>query len=135
MNQPRPEPNEKGMIPCTCCRGGYRKDATTKVKYICNHCNGTQIRKAPPHYMSQKQIDKQESEYAALDESIAEAEREEKRDELIKEINNDLLEALEKLFDCCMSEIDEDGNEINEVFSDESALGVARAAIKKAKGE
>lgn len=46
-----------------------------------------------------------------------------------------LVEALEDLFNCCMAEIDEDGECINEGFSSNSALGKAKAALTLAKGE
>lgn len=54
-NWHKPDPDKDGKIPCDCCNNGYRKNMYTKVKYVCNHCNGTQSRVAPPHYVPSSQ--------------------------------------------------------------------------------
>lgn len=56
----RPEPDKDGMIPCDCCRGGYRTRRYGNgkpEKILCQHCKGKMMRKAPKGYKSQKEID------------------------------------------------------------------------------
>lgn len=120
MNDSRPEPDENGMIPCNCCRHGYRKDMQTKLKYLCNYCLGTNLREAPISYKSQKQL-----EAEALNDSP-----------ILNGIERELVEALEK---AVLMASDEN----NEVFNGdlnarETALikwkQSAEKTIAKAKG-
>lgn len=46
----REKPNSENKIPCDCCRNGKRKDMKTKIKRVCEYCNGTMMRIAPRGY-------------------------------------------------------------------------------------
>jgi hypothetical protein len=81
----RPDPDENGMIPCNCCKNGWRKNMTTKKKYRCDKCNGTGKRTAPIGYRTQSEIE--DSNFLETDqiETLIEMFEEMKKQPLIQE--------------------------------------------------
>jgi len=64
----RPTPDKNGMIPCTCCRRGYRVNMHTKEKRLCEFCKGTTSRKAPEGYQDQAAFDAAVAKYEEYEE-------------------------------------------------------------------